>query len=731
MKKALLTLLFAMPLIAISQSGPGGVGIPAIWLKSDAGVTFDGSNNVTAWANQGTILFSFAPGTTAPMYGVSDKSISFPSGASMSYGQTATELSSILGNGSTGQKYDVFIVGTGSSASGAYLYMGPTVPNSTATTIDHMSFGNRAMYFNKDVGAETDGEIGYYADGTSSDAQGLYAPNVGNGARGSELIINNITSHPVDAYGDINSLVFSCNGYAAMKKVDGATDTNYGSDDYVGKEQSYSTGPNGSIYQPNVSYLFLGGRPAYSGSAIIRPKGGKYFEIIVFPRKLTIDERQKVYSYLGLKYGIYLTHDQGAYTATPTGTGTSVGTGETVNNGTYFASDGTIIFKRDAYNFTDATDYKGTAASYVKDTYYPLASSNTNNSFAFVGRDISSGLDVKAVGIAAGVYLENKPKTSSFGDKQFLALSYNGASNAYSTDLVANPVPSTGNIAGRMPRTWKLTNTAFNGTFTFTALANGFWQAGSTSAGLKDSIEILVSTTPSFADGSTKAFKCSSIDANFIYFTPNATDFFGNLTPGQSSTMYLTLARLINTNNPLPVNLTSFSAVANGAVINLNWATASEFNSNRFDVTRSADGQNFTKIGSVKTSGNSNSIRNYSFTDVSPLNGINYYQLQQVDVDSRITKSAIKAATILSASKTALQVIGLSATGLSLDIYTTSATTGKLIVSNIFGQKITTKTLALDGGNTMIQVPLNMAAGVYVVTFTTAETTISKKFIKQ
>ena len=74
--------------------------------------------------------------------------------------------------------------------------------------------------------------------------------------------------------------------------------------------------------------------------------------------------------------------------------------------------------------------------------------------------------------------------------------------------------------------------------------------------------------------------------------------------------------------NPLPVQLYSFtSSIIGEKDVQLNWSTATELNSFRFEVERnvraSAYGE-WTKIGEVLANGNSNSTKNYSFTDKNP-----------------------------------------------------------------------------------------------------------------
>jgi hypothetical protein len=87
--------------------------------------------------------------------------------------------------------------------------------------------------------------------------------------------------------------------------------------------------------------------------------------------------------------------------------------------------------------------------------------------------------------------------------------------------------------------------------------------------------------------------------------------------------------------SPLPVELSTFtSSVINNAVA-LSWSTVAEKSNYGFNVERSADKTNWVKIGFVNGSGNSNSVKNYSFTDKSANSGKMYYRLKQVDTDGK------------------------------------------------------------------------------------------------
>lgn len=92
----------------------------------------------------------------------------------------------------------------------------------------------------------------------------------------------------------------------------------------------------------------------------------------------------------------------------------------------------------------------------------------------------------------------------------------------------------------------------------------------------------------------------------------------------------------------LPVTLTSFTAKATNNYAELQWITASENNNKEFIISRSTDGLNFNEIHRVLASNINNGIKNYSYKDVNPLNGINYYKLSQEDFDGTIKELGIK-----------------------------------------------------------------------------------------
>jgi trimeric autotransporter adhesin len=93
--------------------------------------------------------------------------------------------------------------------------------------------------------------------------------------------------------------------------------------------------------------------------------------------------------------------------------------------------------------------------------------------------------------------------------------------------------------------------------------------------------------------------------------------------------------------NPLPVELTSFTARRQGSGALLEWTTAQEKNSAFFEVQRSRNGYEFEPVGKVVAAGNSTSKRSYAFVDARPVTGTVYYRLKQIDSDATVAYSPI------------------------------------------------------------------------------------------
>jgi len=102
----------------------------------------------------------------------------------------------------------------------------------------------------------------------------------------------------------------------------------------------------------------------------------------------------------------------------------------------------------------------------------------------------------------------------------------------------------------------------------------------------------------------------------------------------------------VGTSQPgaLPVELTSFTANLIGSNVELHWITETEVNNYGFEIERaSLDSHiiNWLKVGFVQGYGNSNSPKEYSYSDTIK-RGMKYqYRLKQIDNDGKYSFSSI------------------------------------------------------------------------------------------
>jgi hypothetical protein len=167
----------------------------------------------------------------------------------------------------------------------------------------------------------------------------------------------------------------------------------------------------------------------------------------------------------------------------------------------------------------------------------------------------------------------------------------------------------------------------------------------------------------------------------------------------------------------LGAEMTSFTAkkAANTSVIS--WLTASEKDNATFQIERSANATDFSPIGEVKGAGNSNATKNYTFTDATPLSGVNYYRLKAVDYNGAATLSKIVSVNFAgkNGDKTAVYPNPASDV-LRVDYTSDAATTTAIQVTDLTGRVIISQNVSVTKGANLL--PLNIASlpsGAYLV----------------
>ena len=189
-------------------------------------------------------------------------------------------------------------------------------------------------------------------------------------------------------------------------------------------------------------------------------------------------------------------------------------------------------------------------------------------------------------------------------------------------------------------------------------------------------------------------------------------------------------------NGALPVELVSFNAIVVKDKIELNWKTATELNNYGFEIERASASLSMTwqKIGFVQGNGNSNSPKEYSFTDPSVTSGSYAYRLKQMDNDGTFKYSDMVEVTVnhipndYSLNQNYPNPFNPSTT-IAYDIPKTSLV--RISVYDILGKeiKLLVNTEKNPGHYEIIFDAKDLAGGIYYYSIRAGEFSQSKKMI--
>ncbi len=323
----------------------------------------------------------------------------------------------------------------------------------------------------------------------------------------------------------------------------------------------------------------------FSVGTIPTPFGANYEgligEIIVHNEAQGDPARNKIESYLALKYGVTL--------------------GSTTNTVDYTDSDGSTIWSGDA-------------------TY--------QNDIAGIGRDDGSALNQKQsisiesdaiVTMALGsVASSNANNGNSFStDESFLIWGNNSdtlADEGAADFTTTNPET----VVARVSRTWKLQE---SGTVGSVRLQADFSNVQSGNNDLAE-VRLIVDTDTDFSSGAT-SISPTSFD--------NSTDLAQFDVNFASGTNYFTFGSVDPVSAPLPIELLDFGAQVIDDYVRLNWTTLSEKDNAHFILEKGSSLENFDTLAIIDGAGTSFSKNTYEHNDYLPQSPVTYYRLTQVD----------------------------------------------------------------------------------------------------
>lgn len=378
---------------------------------------------------------------------------------------------------------------------------------------------------------------------------------------------------------------------------------------------------------------------------------GDLAEVIVYNNNPSSTDRQKIESYLAVKYGFSV--DQ-----------------STMRN--YFSSNGTVIYPAT----TTHSNYITTITGIGMDNVSGLSQSNSRN---------QSTNDF--------IRMQN-PSALSNGD--FLLWGNNNASM-----VTPNTVDVDGiTVLARLSRVWRIAHIGAIGavdmTIDLSAVPGTKSQAD---------LRLLIDRDgDGFFDNDVTPLSGTLVGNDF---TVSGVNF--------QNGDYFTIGSTNLASTPLPVELIHFAANCEDEQINISWSTASEKNSDYFILERSNNAEHWVGISHIKTDGNSSVIKNYSYTDVwKDESEVYYYRLSQADKDGKKKEFKIISVSCDNTVGTLLIYPNPAGSEITLELNMPlmhGSTVVKILSSS--GKICKEQKMQFSRGTSSTTLPLDLAPGVY------------------
>lgn len=214
-----------------------------------------------------------------------------------------------------------------------------------------------------------------------------------------------------------------------------------------------------------------------------------------------------------------------------------------------------------------------------------------------------------------------------------------------------------------------------------------------------------------------------------IVLSQNALNYGANPPCGSWSNGYELSGDVCSVSSTLPVKLISFSATKAEQQVQLNWSTASESNSDRFDIQRSNDGKIWQLLGSVAANSESQQLSNYQYRDVKPANGSNLYRLKMIDKDSTFSLSSyqnVNMEMLMSTSPFPNPTSGK----LTFELKTMAPTTVRVV--DLIGRTLIERSIKRPSGSSEIILDTStLSSGLYVLQITGPDFDERMQFVKK
>jgi len=183
----------------------------------------------------------------------------------------------------------------------------------------------------------------------------------------------------------------------------------------------------------------------------------------------------------------------------------------------------------------------------------------------------------------------------------------------------------------------------------------------------------------------------------------------------------------------VPITLQNFSANKNGSNNELHWQVNCLSGSVTFELQRSADGSEFKTIyTSVETKARCASP--FTYSDVTALNGANYYRLKIIDIDGVVAFSKVCLAVNNIGDRNILRIQPtIVSSQVSMQYISSASEKVEWVITDMQGRiakKVSTP--VISGDNKIVIAVTDLSRGLYQITgYTGLGSTTARRFIKQ
>jgi hypothetical protein len=277
-----------------------------------------------------------------------------------------------------------------------------------------------------------------------------------------------------------------------------------------------------------------------------------------------------------------------------------------------------------------------------------------------------------------------------------------------------------------------------------TVTANDVWYSFTTGS-ISGSVTINVNTTVGdivleVFSGTCGAFTpmvatASSAGTNLSCIDQVATGLdWGTYTVSANTTYYVRVYGYFSANStftigavgtPLAIKLSEISATNVGARNRIDWRSETEMTGDKYEVERSADGSNFTYMGTVNAKGQPSV---YSYWDETPVTGVNHYRLKMTDGAGNSAYSKVVTANVKSGSFTVEAYPNPVSEMLTVRVYGAAASNPVISVSDATGKIV--KMVSVENNEAIINMS-SFAQGMYLVKYSDNNHTQTIKVNKQ